>query len=84
MRKGVKGKYNIPKNYPNIILGDRNIHNIILADKNVYEPFTNSLSTDSTYHVTRAFALAIFAIAFLNYKSIYKRIKHFYKFLRTL
>jgi hypothetical protein len=72
----LEGKYNIPKNYPNIILGDRNIHNIILADKkNVAESFTNSLSTDSTSIVTGLSVFAVLAFVFYNYKSIYKRIK---------
>uniref|UniRef100_A0A6C0B318 Uncharacterized protein n=1 Tax=viral metagenome TaxID=1070528 RepID=A0A6C0B318_9ZZZZ len=73
----LEGKHGIPKNYPNIILDNRNIHSVVIVDeiKKPTESFTNLLSTDSTYVVTSISVFAILAVVFYNYKSIYKRIK---------
>lgn len=71
-----QGKYNIPKNYPNFTLGDRDIYKpmIVKKDESV-EPFSNLLSNESHFIVTGISLFAILALVIYNHKSIYKRLK---------
>jgi hypothetical protein len=78
-----EGKYNIPKNYPNLMLLNRNINEKIIIDKivnnnNNNENFDNINYSIIPYIVCFIFVLLLFIL--LKYKNFYKR---FYKFIKN-
>jgi len=70
----LQGRFNIPKNYPNLILGDRNIHNQIITNR--VESF-ETMVTEKHVDIGILVGFTLFAFFVLQYKSIYKRIKKF-------
>lgn len=70
----LEGRFNIPKNYPNLMFGNRDIHNAIVIDK--VESF-ETMVTEKHVDIGILVGFTLFAFLVLQYKSIYKRIKKF-------
>jgi hypothetical protein len=77
-----EGKYNIPKNYPNLMLLNRNINEKIIIDKSIIniENFDNINFSIIPYIVCFIFIFVLFLFLFLKYKKFYKR---FFKVLKN-
>jgi hypothetical protein len=68
----LEGRFNIPKNYPNLMFGNRHIHNQIIINK--VESFV-TMVTEKHIDIGILVGFTLFAFLVLQYKSIYKRIK---------
>jgi len=68
----LEGRFNIPKNYPNLMFGNRDIHNQIIINK--VETFV-TMVTEKHINIGILVGFTLFAFLVLQYKSIYKRIK---------
>jgi hypothetical protein len=68
----LEGRFNIPKNYPNLMFGNRDIHNQIIINK--VESFV-TMVTEKHIDIGILVGFTFFAFFILQYKSIYKRIK---------
>lgn len=70
----LQNRFNIPKNYPNLMFGNRDIHNQIVINK--VESF-ETMVTEKHVDIGILLGFTLFAFLVLQYKSIYKRIKKF-------